>query len=97
MFTLIKSVYASCGNCEHVGPSIVNKYYRWICGSLLLVVVPVGVIAIMGFRSVINVDGRLTELALFPFLAISGLFFSPNAHSCEKCGSDHLREIELPE
>lgn len=91
MYTLLHSKDVRCRNCQHVGKSKVNIYYRLLFLFLALIILPLNIYfltirAMRGFQSFVVV--------VFTLAGVIGTYTAENAHSCEKCGSLYLREIK---
>lgn len=94
MFNLIKPIEVRCRNCQHVGVSKINNSYRTVCVLLLVVAILGMTLPQLNFGLTVSRKVWVLETIWFlPLVATFAAFFSPNAHSCEKCGSTFLREV----
>lgn len=91
MYTLLQSKNIRCRNCQHVGKSKVNNYYRALFLFLALIILPLTIYFLI-HKTMWELQ-NLTVVVI-TMVGVVGVFISPNAHSCEKCGSTYLREIK---
>lgn len=94
MFNLIKPVDVRCRNCQHVGKSKINNYYRAVCFLLLALAVLGVLLPKVNLGLSLTRNGWIQEVIWFlPLVAAVGVYIAPNAHTCEKCKSTFLREV----
>ncbi|QDK37970.1 hypothetical protein [Bdellovibrio sp. NC01] len=91
MFTILEPADIRCKNCQHVGKSVVNNYYRPT--FLISLLVTVGIVAFYCYGVPSALMIKLAPGLGLPVLVCFATFISKEAHSCPKCSSTELDDL----